>query len=196
MLERNRKLTLRVAHIGLMTTLSILLLMAFPGIPLIASANFLKYDAMDIPMVLTGLVMGPVSGLIVLFLGCLLQTLLFGQDGVIGFLMHFLASGMLVLVSSYVFKFKRSRLGLMVALVLGTLSMALFMIPLNYWISVPYLSAIGVQNAKQMVSALMWPAIVPFNLLKAGINSGFVFFLMMTLWSRMERLSLRFSSKE
>ena len=60
---------------------------------------------------------------------------------------------------------KRSIKRLIVALVCGTLAQTAAMIPLNY-IFIPMLFG----APREMVTELLLPGIIPFNLIKAGVN--------------------------
>ena len=84
--------------------------------------------------------------------------------------MHFIASGVLVLISSTVYKKKPTSGGLVLGLVLGSLAMTAVMIPLNLVFTGIFLGA-----GTKAVAQMLIPAIIPFNLLKAGINSAVTF---------------------
>ena len=60
--------------------------------------------------------------------------------------------------------------GAIIALVLGSLSMSLIMIPLNLYFTTKFLNV-----PVEAVKAMILPAILPFNLLKASINSVVTF---------------------
>ena len=81
--------------------------------------------------------------------------------------MHLAASGVLVLIASMIYKKKPSFKRLIVGLVLGSLAMTAVMVPLNIVFTGIFLG----QGAKA-VAELLIPAIIPFNLLKAYINSA------------------------
>ena len=52
-------------------------------------------------------------------------------------------------------------------MVLGTLAMTALMVPMNYIFTVHFFGM-----PKAVLDTLIWPAIIPFNLLKAGLNSA------------------------
>ncbi|MEG1661904.1 MAG: ECF transporter S component, partial [Clostridiales bacterium] len=109
---------------------SVLVFICFPLVP---GATFLKYDMADVPVLLCAFTMGPVPGLLVLGIASFIQAFLFGHDGPIGFLMHMIASGTLVLVAYGIYaglkKHKKAMIG---GLICGSLAMAAIMIPLNF----------------------------------------------------------------
>ncbi len=161
---------LRTAIMAMLTALSIVLVYTI-RLPLIPSAPFLEYDAADIPVLIGSILLGPVSGLITLLAVCIIQALtVSASSGIIGFFMHFIASSVLVLTASLVYKKKKTHLSLLSGLVIGSIAMTIVMIPLNLIFTGIFLGA-GTQTVIQMLI----PAIIPFNLLKAGINSAITF---------------------
>ena len=162
---------IRTAVMGMLTALSIVALYAIPRISLIPAAPFLEYDAADIPVLIGSLVLGPVSGIVILLAVCIIQAVtVSASSGIIGFFMHFVASSVLVLIPSLIYKRKKTVTSLLVGLVLGTIAMTAVMIPLNIIFTGIFLGA-GTQTVVQMLI----PAIIPFNLLKASINSAVTF---------------------
>ena len=94
----------------MLTALSIVLVYVI-HFPLIPAAPFLEYDAADVPVLIGAMMLGPVSGLVTLLAVCLIQALtVSAASGWIGFMMHFIASSVLVLISSLIYK--RKALGL------------------------------------------------------------------------------------
>lgn len=155
---------------AMLTALSIVSLYVI-RLPLIPSAPFLEYDAADIPVLIGSMLLGPVSGIVTLLAVCLIQALtVSASSGWIGFVMHFIASSVLVLTSSIIYKRKQTAASLVAGLVAGSIAMTAVMIPLNLIFTGIFLGA-GTQTVVQM----LMPAIIPFNLLKAGINSAVTF---------------------
>ena len=155
---------------AMLTALSIVSLYVI-RMPLIPAAPFLEYDAADIPVLIGSMLLGPVSGIVTLLAVCLIQALtVSASSGWIGFVMHFIASSVLVLIASLIYKRKQTTASLVVGLIIGSIAMTAVMIPLNLVFTGIFLGA-GTQTVIQMLI----PAIIPFNLLKAGINSAVTF---------------------
>ncbi len=154
----------------MLTALSVVLVCTV-HIPLIPAAPFLEYDAADIPVLIGSLLLGPVSGMVVLLAVCIIQAItVSASSGWIGFLMHFIASSVLIIIPSVIYKRKKTTSSLIIGLILGTVAMAAVMIPLNLIFTGIFLGA-----GTQAVIEMLIPAIIPFNLLKAGINSAVTF---------------------
>lgn len=158
--------TLRTVIMAMLAALSIVSLYII-RMPLIPAAPFLEYDAADIPVLIGSMLLGPVHGIIILLAVCLIQALtVSASSGWIGFVMHFAASGIFVLVAANIYKKNKSIKSLIAGLAAGSLAMVIAMIPLNLVFTGIFLGA-GTQTVVQMLI----PAILPFNILKAVINS-------------------------
>lgn len=161
---------IKTAIMAMLTALSIVSLYVI-RLPLIPAAPFLEYDAADIPVLIGAMMLGPVSGIVTLLAVCLIQALtVSASSGWIGFVMHFIASSVLVLTASLIYKKKQTTASLVIGLVIGSIAMTAVMIPLNLVFTGIFLGA-GVET----VVGMLMPAIIPFNLLKAGINSVVTF---------------------
>lgn len=170
------KSVLRLTQLALLCALSVVIgLVRFPILP---TAPFLEFDFADTPILIASLSFGTLPGLAVLFVVSFIQAFLLGGNGIIGFIMHFAASGVLVAAVSLIAGHKKQpKPGRVVlALVCGTLAMTAAMIPLNY-IFTPMLFG----APREMVTQLLLPAIIPFNLIKAGVNSVLSFILFRVL---------------
>ena len=141
-------------------------LVAFVRIPLVPAVPFLVYDMADAPVLIATLLYGTIPGLIVLFVVSAIQAIAFSTDGWVGLLMHFVASGALVVCVGQFYKYRQKFSGALIGMVLGTLAMTLLMIPMNYIFTV---NVYG--TPKEVVDAMMLPGIIPFNLIKAALNS-------------------------
>ena len=163
-----RKLT----TMGMMAAVSIILvyLIHFPIFPM---ADFLEYDPADIPIFICTFVYGPVSGLVLTVLAAGIQAVtVSAKSGLYGFLMHVIATGTFVLVAGSIYRRGKSKKRAILALALGTLAMAAIMAPANLFITPIFMGA-----PVEAVRGMLLPIIIPFNFLKAGINSVITFFL-------------------
>lgn len=164
-----KSMTLKITTLGMLAALAIAMMYMFQ-IPIIPAAPYMLYDMADIPILIGTLFYGPAAGIILTVIVSVIQGLtVSASGGFIGIIMHIAATGTFVLVTGLLCKKSRERLVL--PLILGVLSMAAVMIPLNL-----ILSPIFYQVPVQAVVDMILPIIVPFNLLKAGIN-GFVTYL-------------------
>lgn len=166
-------------NVRMLTTLSVLtafsiVLMLLIRFPIFPSAPYLEYEPMDVPILIAGFAFGPMAGLIVAAVSSLIQglTVSAAAGGWVGILMHFIATGALVTVASLVYKRKQNITGAVIGLIVGTVAMAAVMIPANLIITPAFYG-----TPVDVVKSLLLPVIIPFNLIKAGINSAVAFVL-------------------
>ena len=162
--------TARIAKLAMMTAVSIVLLLIvripFPPAP------FLVYDPADVPIYITAFAFGPIEGLIVTLVVCLIQAFMLGGDGLYGFLMHFVATGIVAVVIGLIYRRKKTKKTAIKALVIGVITAVVVMCIMNIIVTPAYMGA-----PRESVIAMIPTVIIPFNLLKAGINAILTFIL-------------------
>jgi len=162
----------KMVKMGMLAALS-LMLMFLVRFPLIPAAPFLEYEPGDVPALIGAFLYGPGAGLVITIVVSIVQAFtVSASSGWIGALMHIIATGTMVMVAGYIYRKMHTFKGAILALFAGSLSMTLIMIPLNLvfttlFLNVPY----------EAVKAMLLPAIIPFNLLKATINSTITVFV-------------------
>jgi riboflavin transporter FmnP len=144
----------------------------FVHFPIFPSAAYLQYDPADISILIGAFAFGPLAGIILTIIASFIQAFLVVGDGFYGFLMHVIATSSLVVVASVIYRFRHTIIGGIIGLVSGTIAMAVVMVISNHFITPFYL---GVPASA--VDPLLLPTILPFNLIKAGINSVITFIL-------------------
>ncbi|HHY03889.1 MAG TPA: ECF transporter S component [Thermoanaerobacterales bacterium] len=160
----------KLVRLAMLAALS-LMLMFLVRFPIIPTAPFLEYEPGDVPALIAAFLFGPGAGFIVTFVVSLIQALTVSAgSGWIGAIMHLIATGTMVVVAGIIYKRVHTMQGAIIALVLGSLSMSLIMIPLNLYFTTKFLNV-----PVEAVKAMILPAILPFNLLKASINSVVTF---------------------
>jgi len=168
----NKVHTKKLVTISLLTALSLILSTTI-YFPILPQAPYLLYDPGDIPLLLISLFSGTYEGILATSIVAILTAVFTGQGGPIGALMHFLATGTFITVAGILF---RKTKNMALPLLAGTISMALIMAIANIIFTPFYLG-----TPRSTVLALILPAIIPFNLIKAGINSILTFLLSSTL---------------
>jgi riboflavin transporter FmnP len=98
------------------------------------------------------------------------------HSGVYGFIMHVLATSTLVVVASVIYRVKHTRVGAVIGLISGTIAMAGVMVAANHFITPLFM---GVPTS--VVDSMLLPTILPFNLIKAGVNSAITFLVTIRL---------------
>lgn len=168
--------TRKLAVMAMLVAVSVVLVYGV-HFPLFPSAAFLEYDPADIPILIGTFTYGPIAGLALTVVASAVQALtVSAQSGVYGFLMHVISTSALCISAGIIYKYKHTRLGAAIALLCGTLAMGLVMMLANHLIT-PYF--MGVPTA--VVDGMLLTVFLPFNLLKAGINSIVTFFVYKTV---------------
>lgn len=155
----------KMVVLAVLSALSIVL-MQFIRFPIIPAAPYLIYEPADIPMLIGSFVYGPISGFLITIVVSAIQATLFSTDGIVGFVMHVIASGTFGITSGLIYKKFHSLKGAIVALTAGTILRTLIMIPTNLIIQTNFYG-----NPYEVVKGMLLPAIIPFNLIIAVINS-------------------------
>ncbi|MDF2838964.1 MAG: transporter component [Evtepia sp.] len=162
---RTKKLTVMAMLVAISVVLLYLPRPMFPG------AHFLEYDPADIPILIGAFAYGPVAGVVLTVIASLIQGFtVSAPSGLYGIIMHIIATATLVLVASGIYRIKHTRVGAVIGLVCGTLAMSGIMLVANHFITPFFMGA-----PVEVVDAMLLPAILPFNLIKAGVNSVVAF---------------------
>ncbi|MDD4510778.1 MAG: ECF transporter S component [Oscillospiraceae bacterium] len=159
---QTRKLTVMAMLIAVSVIL--VYLVRFPLIP---GVDFLEYDPADISILIGTFAFGPVSGLLITIVAAVIQGLtVSAKSGIYGIIMHIVATGTFVIVAGCIYRWKRTFLGALLALICGALAMTLIMLGANLVVTPLFLG-----TPVDVVKGMLLPIILPFNLAKAGINA-------------------------
>ena len=159
-----------ISKLAMMAAISIVLLLIiripFPPAP------FLVYDPADMPIYITAFAYGPLAGLIVTIIVSLIQAFMLGGDGLYGFLMHVVATGIVAVVIGLLYQHKKTKKNAITALIIGVVVAVVVMAGMNLLIT-PFYMGVDVKA----VAAMLPTVIIPFNLIKAGLNAILTFLL-------------------
>lgn len=161
----NKEKIRRITVTAVLSALSIVL-MATVRFPLFPSAAFYEMEFSDIPILVCSGLFGPVYALISLFTVCLIQAITVSSaSGIIGFLMHFLSSGFMVLVIWLYRKKVPGKKGIILSSLAGITVMTFVMVPMNMLMVRVFLNIdmVAFLNSYMLVC-------VGFNVIKSAIN--------------------------
>lgn len=163
-----RKLTVT----AMFTALSVVLV-SLVHFPLFPAAPYLEYDPADIPILILAFAYGPLTGLLVTVAAAAIQALtVSAQSGIYGFLMHVISTSALLIPASLIYRRRHTRRGALTGMIVGAVIMAAVMMAANHIITPAFTGM-----PTEAVDAILLPVILPFNLIKAGINSAVTFLL-------------------
>lgn len=158
----------RMTAIAMLSAIAYVL-MFYIRIPVVL---FLKYEPKDVVIVIGGFLMGPITSFIISLVVSLIEMFTVSDTGIVGFIMNVLSTCSFACTAAYVYKKKKSIRGAVLGLVIGTVVMVLLMLLWNYLITPLYM-----KMPREAVKALLIPAILPFNIIKGGLNSAIAFLL-------------------
>ena len=170
--SKTRKLSV-TAMLAAVATVLMFLDFSIPIVP-----SFIKLDVSELPALLAAYSLGPVSGMAVCLIKNLFNLLFHGSTGGVGELCNFLLGASFVIPAGLLYQYKKNRKMAFVGALIGAAVMALFSLPLNYFVTYPmYVKVYGLP----MDAILgMYNAILPGtdSLLKALVifNLPFTFF--------------------
>ncbi|MBQ9955162.1 MAG: ECF transporter S component [Eggerthellaceae bacterium] len=139
-------------------------LLSFVEFPLLPGVTFLKFDASLMPAMVCGFAYGPAGGLAVGVVGAIIHGILFADFT--GCAMNIMVVFGFILPAALVYKRSRTYKAAIIGLALGIIGATIMAVVGNLlltpaWLGVPL----------QAVIDMIIPVFIPFNLLKALINS-------------------------
>ena len=146
---------------------------------------FLKYEPKDVIITIGGFLMGPSAVLISSSVVALIEMVTISDTGIIGCIMKFLSTCSYACMASLVYKKNHTMKGAIVGLASGTVFMTIVMLLWNYLITPLYMGV-----SREDVAGLLIPAFLPFNLLKAGLNSSMTLLLYKPLVTGLRKAGL------
>jgi riboflavin transporter FmnP len=151
----------------------------------IPAVAFLKYEPKDVIIVMGGLILGPLASLIIAAVTALLEMFSISDTGIIGCVMNLLSSTCYACIASLVYKHKRTLAGAVTGLTLGSIVMVAVMLLWNWLITPLYM---GVD--RETVVGMLVPMFLPFNVVKALLNSALVLCLYKPLITALRKARL------
>ncbi len=160
----------------------VLMLFKFP-IPI--APTFMTVDFGDVATLMSGFVLGPVSGVITVFLKIMLNLILNGTTtAYVGEVSNFIVGSIFVFISSYIYNKYKTKKSALIGLTFGIIAMTMVATLSNYFVIFPlYAKALGMGSVDAFVNTmpntgyintyldLILFAVVPFNLVKGTLNA-------------------------
>ena len=146
---------------------------------------FLKYEPKDVVITIGGFLFGPMASFIISLVVSLLEMFTISETGPIGCLMNLLSTCSFACTAALIYKKQHNLKGAVSGLLLGSVFMVAAMLLWN-WLITPWYMNIP----RQEVQPMLIPMFLPFNLLKAGLNSALVLALYKPLTSALRKTRL------
>lgn len=179
--DKSKYSTNQLVIIALLTAIAYAI-MVVGRVPMVA---FLKYDPKDIVIMLSGMAFGPAVTILMSGITSVIEFMTVSNTGIVGLFMNILSTVSFATLATIIYKKRPNNTGLIIGLAAGTILMTIVMVGWNYIITPFYLKI-----PRPEVVKMLLPIITPFNLIKAGINSGIIFLIHKPVLKVFERYNL------
>ena len=163
---KKTKLDLQTVVILAMFAAISIVLVYLVHIPIFPSAPYLEYDPADIMIFICSLAISPIWSVVLTVVVSLVQGLLVSGFN-LGIIMHIVATGTAALVCGLIYRRRKTLIYAIIGLGAAVLIATAVMVPMNY-IFTPIYTGL---DRSIVVTLLPFP-IIPFNLVKFGINAA------------------------
>ncbi len=147
---------------------------------------FLSYEPKDVIIVISGFLFGPIPAGVVSLVVSLVEMFSISDTGPIGALMNFLSTCSFACTAAFIYHKNRTGKGAVAGLICGSLAMIGVMLLWNYMITPLYMTG----TTRQDIAAMLLPVFLPFNALKAGLNTAITLLIYKPLTSALRRARL------
>ena len=134
---------------------------------------FLKYEPKDVVITIGGFLMGPMAALSSSVVVALIEMVTISETGIIGCIMNFLSTCTYACTAALLYRRNHTQKGAVMALAVGTVTMTSTMLLWNYLITPLYMTG----TSRSDIAGMLIPVFLPFNLIKAGLNSAITLLL-------------------
>ena len=146
---------------------------------------FLSYEPKDVIITIGGFLLGPLASFAISLIVSFLEMVTYSQTGPIGALMNLLSSCSFACTAAIIYKKRHTLSGAVLSLLCGSVVMVVVMLLWNYLITPLYMGV-----SRDQVVGLLLPAFLPFNALKAGLNTAFTLCLYKPLVTALRKTGL------
>ena len=177
-MSRAKKITL----IAVVAAMAIVLtaIIRFP----ITSLPFLKYDPKDVILTTAGFIFGPLVAIASAVIEVLVEMITFSESGPWGAVMNIIATLSFSGVAAAIYHKNRTTKGAVLSLVCAIFSLTVVMALWNLVVTPIYTGFPRAEVVKLM------PVIIPFNLIKGGVNAALIILLYKPIKSALAKAGL------
>ena len=150
-----------------------------------APMDFLKLEAKDSIIAMAGFFLDPLSAFFISLVVSLIEMITISTSGPIGALMNCMSTCAFACTAAFIYKRHHKLSGALVGLIAGCIAMTTAMILWNWLITPLYQGW-----PRSVVEAALIPYFLPFNALKAGLNTAFTMLLYKPLVTTLRKIGL------
>lgn len=179
---KNRSESIRKMVLIAMLAAISFLIVSYIRIPVVL---FLKYEPKDVIITIGGFLLGPMTSFIISLVVSLVEMVTVSDTGPIGCLMNLISTCSFACTAALIYKRRHSLNGAVLGLLAGSVTMVAVMLLWNWLITPLYMGV-----TRETIEQMLIPAFLPFNALKAGLNSALVLGLYKPLTSALRKTRL------
>lgn len=168
--SRSRMNLRTLSSLGMLTAVAYVVMYLSKMLPQVS--GFLQMDLKDTVICIGGFIFGPVASAVISLVVALVEMFSVSDTGPIGMVMNVLATCSFCCTAAFVYKKMHTKKGAVLGLFLGVAALTVVMLLWNYLITPLYM---GVE--RDVVKDMLMPIILPFNLVKGGLNMALILVL-------------------
>ncbi len=168
--SRSRMNLRTLSSLGMLTAVAYVVMYLSKMLPQVS--DFLQMDLKDTVICIGGFIFGPVASAVISLVVALVEMFSVSDTGPIGMVMNVLATCSFCCTAAFVYKKMHTKKGAVLGLFLGVAALTVVMLLWNYLITPLYM---GVE--RDVVKDMLVPIILPFNLVKGGLNMALILVL-------------------
>lgn len=168
--SRSRMNLRTLSSLGMLTAVAYVVMYLSKMLPQVS--GFLQMDLKDTVICIGGFIFGPVASAVISLVVALVEMFSVSDTGPIGMVMNVLATCSFCCTAAFVYKKMHTKKGAVLGLFLGVAALTVVMLLWNYLITPLYM---GVE--RDVVKDMLVPIILPFNLVKGGLNMALILVL-------------------
>ncbi|MEG1657955.1 MAG: ECF transporter S component [Oscillibacter sp.] len=172
-----------ITSLAMLTGIAYVVMLLSKMLPQVS--GFLQFDLKDTIICIGGFVFGPLSAAIISILVAFIEMISASDTGPIGFLMNVLATCAFCCTASAVYRRRHTKRGAVEGLILGVVVLTAVMLLWNYLITPLYMGV-----PRDVVKGMLVPILLPFNLVKGGLNMALILLLYKPVVTALRRARL------
>ena len=181
--NRSRMNVRTLTSLGMLTAIAYVVMMLSTALPQVS--GFLQLDLKDTVICIGGFVFGPLAAAIISIVVAVVEMFTVSDTGPIGLIMNVLATCAYCCTAAFVYKKMHTKKGAVIGLALGIIALTAVMLLWNYLITPIYMVM-----DRSVVAAMLVPIILPFNLVKGGLNMALILLLYKPVVNALRRAKL------
>ena len=170
----------KMTVVAMLCAIAFLVSLIFPF-----KVSFLTFDLKDAVIVISALMYGPLAGLVCSIIVPFIEFITTSETGAYGLIMNFLSSASLSVTAGFVYKYRRSFSGAILAMISAVFAVVAVMLLANLFVTPYYM---GVERS--MVVDLIPSLLLPFNLIKATVNASLTLLIYKPMTAAFGRIGL------